>query len=146
MSRRIRKHISMSQHGSNDALRALVILSPHVYRVVERETDPNKQHSLVLPVRRASRNLVHRVDQLTYYADERCEDAESAISERYGIDYPNRKAIRAEMTDDIETIRTHRVVSPLGSQLAIYVKWFHNQLDGEPLDANYVDAMHSFSQ
>ena len=125
--------------------KALVILVPHVRQVVERETNPNKQHSLVLPVRRASRALVHRVDQLAYFADERCEEPEAAITEAYGIDFPNRKAIRGEMVDDIETIRTHRTVAPLGSQLAVYVKWFHHQLDGEPLDAEYVDAIHDFA-
>ncbi|AGM11411.1 hypothetical protein M199_gp255 [Halogranum tailed virus 1] len=129
----------------NRGLKALVILSPHIYRVVEQETDPNKHHSLVLPVRRSSRDLVREVDRMAYFADERCEEPESAVSERYKVDFPNKNMASLDAEDSIETIRTHRTVAPLGSQLAVYAKWFHHQADGSSLDAEYVDAIHSFA-
>jgi len=129
----------------NTEMRALAVLTPVMNEIITTETDPNKNHGLVLPVRRASRDLVRDVDKMTYFADERCEEPENALSKEYAVNYPNFEAIRMDAEDNIETIRTHRVVSATGSQLAVYAKWFHKDASDEPLDARYADMMHEYA-
>ena len=128
----------------NKELQGLVVLAPHIFKQVYYDT-AEQENIFESSTRRASRHFVRYVDMLSYFADESCEEPENAIKQRYGKKYVSFESTRMELLDSIEAIRTHRVITPLGSKLAVYAKWFADSVNDEPLDERYVGIIHALT-